>query len=467
MEELLIVFDTNVVNRLSPSSPRADLIHALRSSGHHRVGVPQMVLEEMVAHQAKRYYKAHLAAAEALGALEAETPWTPESVLADFDLERCQEHWRAAYADIFEVIATSGEAAFKGLAREAMALPPAKDSKPVTGGRDAAIWFSVLEFMDENPDEGVFFVTGNHRDFGDGSAFAYPMNEDLEGKEDRFTLLPDFDSVVQRFTKAVPGEDAAAAAAELLSSDPYLGEISTAAFELEAPASFVGIGPSGEPVTWSSWALLPNVELLSVANVTGHEIEGDTWYTAEAQWLLSGVVHSAADAESCAASVWQIKVLLTTGTDRDGSAPTLLAAQDPALPRAEDEERCIAVVRRVRESVRRLGGQAQQLVLPDVTRSLRPLLTSLESSVTRQLADSLPKFTLPPSLTRIPHPYSGAQIAKILANSHPAYDTSWITKAALRSLAPTTGPTARLKQTDDVAENHESDEQDEHGGEAE
>jgi rRNA-processing protein FCF1 len=52
---MLIIFDTNAVNLLPHDGPRADIIRKLRQSGHHRVAVPWMVLEEMAAHQAKHY----------------------------------------------------------------------------------------------------------------------------------------------------------------------------------------------------------------------------------------------------------------------------------------------------------------------------------------------------------------------------------------------------------------------------
>ncbi|MFF7581288.1 hypothetical protein ACFZBE_41285 [Streptomyces sp. NPDC008061] len=51
----MIIFDTNAINYLSPDSVTADIIQKLRESGHYRVAVPWMVLEEMAAHQATIY----------------------------------------------------------------------------------------------------------------------------------------------------------------------------------------------------------------------------------------------------------------------------------------------------------------------------------------------------------------------------------------------------------------------------
>ncbi|MFE9933640.1 hypothetical protein [Streptomyces sp. NPDC005533] len=70
----MIIFDTNAVNELSPNSPRADIIRKLQQSGHHRVAVPWMVLEEMAAHQAKLYPVKYEAVTNTLDRLRAILP---------------------------------------------------------------------------------------------------------------------------------------------------------------------------------------------------------------------------------------------------------------------------------------------------------------------------------------------------------------------------------------------------------
>ncbi|MFF2721416.1 hypothetical protein [Streptomyces sp. NPDC058011] len=130
----MIIFDTNAVNLLSPSSSRADLIRKLRQSGHHRVAVPWMVLEEMAAHKARHYPDRHQAVLNSLAKLEADLPWKPESSLEPLDLERFLDYWRDEYRKIFEVIETSDAAIRRGFQREAMALPPAKRVKDHSEG---------------------------------------------------------------------------------------------------------------------------------------------------------------------------------------------------------------------------------------------------------------------------------------------------------------------------------------------
>ncbi|MGW1364730.1 PIN domain-containing protein, partial [Streptomyces chartreusis] len=184
----MIIFDTNAINLLPHDGVKADIIRKLRESGHYRVAVPWMVLEEMAAHQAAYYPVRHQAVLNTLQSLQDLLPWEVQSSLEPFSMERLVAHWRALYSEVFEVIETSGEAARRALAREAVALPPAARCKDHSkGSRDAAIWFSIIEFLKANPDESVCLVTDNTNDFGDGETYPYPMNEDIAGLEDRLT----------------------------------------------------------------------------------------------------------------------------------------------------------------------------------------------------------------------------------------------------------------------------------------
>lgn len=332
----MILFDTNAVNLLPPDSARADIIRKLRESGHHRVAVPWMVLEEMAAHQAKHYPDRYASVESVVEKLQEVLPWELDSYLEPIDLERLLNHWRSAYKEIFEVIDTSGDSALKALAREAMALPPAKRSKDRSeGARDVAIWFSILEFLRENPEEHIYFVTDNTSDFGDGLTYKYPMNDDLRGLEDRLTRLANFDEVISRFTKEVSGGDAKIAAESLLSSAPIQSQLAQAAVEiLGSPAGFLGIDDNGTEVQWSKWVTSPEMELLGVTDAVGHEIESDVWYTAKARLLLYGVAADGDDTLSVACA-WEAKLLFSaSGEDQP---PTLLTPEDPSPPDLTDE----------------------------------------------------------------------------------------------------------------------------------
>ncbi|AQW56555.1 PIN domain-containing protein [Streptomyces violaceusniger] len=375
----MIIFDTNAVHLLPPEAPRADIIRKLRQSGHHRVAVPWMVLEEMAAHQARSYPGKYEKVTDALATLRDLVPWELESSLESLDMERFLDYWRGVYAGIFEVIETSDVALRKGYQREAQALPPAKRSRELSvGGRDVVIWFSILEFLEQNPEEHVYFVTNNTSDFGDGSIWPYPMNEDIRGLEGRLTLLTDFEQVVAQFTTEVSGKDAEDSAAELLASPSVRAGVAEAAGGLSSLAGYAGLGDDDVPERWCAWSGTPEVELLAVTDVTGHAIEGDVWYTAHAQWLLYGLAVDEVEAlAGYIACVWETKILFSASDDK---TLTLLAWGEPTAPDAGDES-CMKILRDLRKRVAALAAAAKRSVLA--------ARTSAERLVASQLAPAL------------------------------------------------------------------------------
>ncbi|MGY2747451.1 PIN domain-containing protein [Arthrobacter sp. UYCu723] len=401
----MILFDTNAVNLLPPNGPRADIIRKLRESGHHRIAVPWMVLEEMAAHQAAFYPDRHKSAVTVLQKLREMLPWELESSLEPLDLERLLNHWRDAYREIFEVIDMSGDTARRALAREAMSLPPAKRNKDHSeGARDVAIWFSILEFLKENPEEHVCFVTSNTNDFGDGTAYPYPMDEDVRGLEDRLTHLADFDQVVSQFTKEVSGKEAETAAGDLLRSVPIQSRLAQTAVEiLTSPTGFVGMGVTDGVVQWRSWMTPPEAELLGVTDVVGHEIEGDVWYTAKARWLLYGVVTDGNDTQSIAC-VWEVKVLFSAS--EEDQTPTLLTPGEPSMPDMADEG-CA-------EALKRLKGKAADVARRSLA-NLSAQSSAAGSYLAQQMAAAMPKLDIAGFM-------GTANLAQQMAAAMPKYD---------------------------------------------
>ncbi|MFF4012765.1 PIN domain-containing protein [Streptomyces sp. NPDC001717] len=359
----MIIFDTNAVNKLPHEGPRADIIRKLRQSGHHRVAVPWMVLEEMAAHQAQLYPVKYDAVMNSLSKLREFVPWELKSTLEPLDLERLMNHWREVYGEIFEVIDTSPEVARRALSREALALKPAKRAADHSeGARDVAIWFSILEFLKENPEEKVCFVTANTKDFGDGVTYPYPMNEDVQGLEHRLTRLMDFNEVVSAFTKTVSGTDAEAVADELLRSRSVRSRVARTAVEMLTSASgFAGLDGDDTAVQWRGWWASPEVEVLAITEVTGHEIEGDVWYTANARWLLYGLAFDGdAGDTSYTACTWETKVLFSA---RDGGeAPTLLTPQEPQAPDVSDSA-CVELLKRMKKRTAEISRRTVQDLL--------------------------------------------------------------------------------------------------------
>ncbi|MEU9190310.1 PIN domain-containing protein [Streptomyces sp. NPDC048484] len=382
----MIIFDTNALHLIEADSVPADIVRKLRASGI-QVAVPWMVMEELAAHKARMYPTKHKSAVDVLAKLDKLLPWELKSSLEPLDPERLLNHWRGAYGAVFDVIETSGEAARRALSRESMGLLPAKPRQPdkydaPVGGRDAAIWFSVLEFLETNPEQEVHFVTNNTKDFGDGKTYPYPLNEDVRGLEGRLKRLADFAEVVSTFTEEVSGEDAKDAANELLRSRPVRSRVAQTAMEhLSSPVDFDGLGADETLVSWSAWVSPPEADLLSVDDVTGHKIGDDVWYTANAQWLLYGIASDSDGSEAqFIACTWEMKILFSSG---EAESLTALETAAPCPPDTSDAA-SLEILQRLKKRVQTASRRAVRNALSGTS--------SAEEAVAQHLSRSLPKI---------------------------------------------------------------------------
>ncbi|MFF2123513.1 PIN domain-containing protein [Kitasatospora sp. NPDC058184] len=336
----MIIFDTNALNNIQLGSPRADILRKFRASAQHRVAVPWMVLEELAAHQAKAYMAARETARSALNALRRAAPWQTADDFAPpaLELQQCQEYWREQYGALFDdIVETGAEAARQALVREALALPPAERWKEKSiGGRDAAIWFSILDFLRANPEEEVWFVTEDG-DFGDGRAYPYPMNQDLDDMASRLHRISGFDEVISRFTETMDDQQADAESEAFLRSSLAVETIAQAAADLlHSLFGFAGTGSGDRETRWQSFAIPPQNGLLSFGNAKGHQIGEDVWYTAETTWLLHGIALEAEqDGMDNVTCIWKVKLLFSTAEAQ--KAPTILYTEAPAAADTADE----------------------------------------------------------------------------------------------------------------------------------
>ncbi|MFF4384593.1 PIN domain-containing protein [Kitasatospora sp. NPDC001547] len=425
----MIIFDTNAINRINPRSPRADIVRALRASGQHRVGIPGTVLEELAAHKAKDYIAQRETASTALKALQRMMPWKPATVFEEppLELEECQEYWRKAYSELFEVVPTSGEAALKALSREALALPPAKQGdKRAEGARDAAIWFTLLDFLQEYPDEDVHFVTDNTTDFGDGSTYRFPMNQDLGDCATRLKRLRDFNAVVTAFTVPVDNSSATAGAKRYLGSESVAATIGNRAFAAHrAVLGFTGSTTTGAPVEWNSWITPPACALLSTGRVDGHRIGKEIWYTAETTWLLYGLAAAVGQGLEGVSCVWSVKLLFSADADGDQGAPTLLSPDGPAAPDLQDKTTADALAALHKEVLRELISKRQPGSTAAIDQAGRPtgpadvsLLYKTSGMADAVRAAILPKFDVASWLTNYTSPVAEAAKASDLYQSN-------------------------------------------------
>lgn len=362
----MIIFDANVLFGLSPDDPKFDLLRALKQSGQQHVSIPWMVQEELIAQRVLRHAEAHRAAESATRDLNRIAPWLHERGPKPFNRSTASDYWRQAYGRLFEIVETSGDVARQALLREANCEKPAKgpDAKDKGGARDAAIWLSVVEYLKVNPDENVYFVTANTRDFGDGSEFPAPMADDIKGLEDRLTLLTSFDSVVSEFSTPLEIDKAHIEKdlASLLTSEAALTLLAKAGRELLAAQTGPWAGNAVQDflsqlapadtypqINWSTLVSEPQVVLRRVRDVAGHKIGEDAWYTAIVDWILVGLAAVPGATSSALASrtfpvavptriacQWRTKLLFS---NRPEEPPVLLQywPPEPLDPAEQDE----------------------------------------------------------------------------------------------------------------------------------
>ncbi|MFF4293161.1 PIN domain-containing protein [Streptomyces vinaceus] len=200
----MIILDTNAVHDLDPHGSRADLIRMLRKVGLP-IAIPWVVLEELTAHKLyeyQRHFELMLRNHKALSGLEPNL----SGQAPKFEGEEFASYWRKQYSEVFETIPTKESALKAAVLREAACMKPAKmDKSKKSGGRDVAVWFSILDYLDEHPESEIHFVTNNIADFGEPETWPFPLDIDLTGKTHRVKQLLDFEEVLKEFTeKAEP-----------------------------------------------------------------------------------------------------------------------------------------------------------------------------------------------------------------------------------------------------------------------
>ncbi|WP_327345965.1 PIN domain-containing protein [Streptomyces europaeiscabiei] len=328
----MIILDTNILWPLSPDSSSADLLRAIRAAGVHKVAVPWMVMEELAAQQAIKYREKHQKAAEALESLRQVTPGSLGVELEGPNEGSVRHHWRNRWSAVLETIPTSEGALRMGFSREMNKLLPCREVKGLKiGGRDAAIWLSAVEYAREHPDETVYFVSTNTKDFTDGSSYPSPMCDDIAGLEGRFVHLTSMDDIASQFTE--PAETDDALVVTILKSPEILDLVTKESRNLTAyePFRCIALSPlDGVPspdhvVGWRpAKTVFSSVERIHTYRIGDHE-----WCTADVEWHVGGFAFTVSGSDLVPAGcTWTTSVLFTP----DAAEPRLTVLRS-ASPR--------------------------------------------------------------------------------------------------------------------------------------
>ncbi|MFF3801352.1 PIN domain-containing protein [Streptomyces sp. NPDC002134] len=343
----MIILDSCVLRGLSLEDSNTDLLRTIRTSRVERVAAPWMVLEELAAQKAVAYRKKYDTALQAVKSLQDATPWDYEVHVGACDLTRLRQHWRDQYLTVVEELPTSEWALREAVFREANALPPCKETdggrSAKVGSRDAAIWLSAIEYARKNPKETVYFVSSNTRDFGDGTAYKWPMDTDVAGLGDRFVHLTKMDEVITRFAEPTATDEELVSktlrAAAALKAVKKAAKRRLTADERPSECSVLA-GYSGGELTVGtalSW-LTMKAQFHSVRDVRTYRIGEHEWCTAVVRWGLAGTAFVDASTQvmlpAPAGCSWTTSVIFRP--DPDDPRLTILR-HDPTRALSQDE----------------------------------------------------------------------------------------------------------------------------------
>nr|WP_237521564.1 PIN domain-containing protein [Streptomyces sp. SID8356] len=276
-----------------------DLLRTIKASGI-AVGIPLMVVEELAAQKALDYSAAHEVAARAMDSLGKATPWKITTSVYD-ETNRVREYWQVYYQGLGTLLQASQKVFEDALAREANAIAPCKFAGPEkrpfkVGGRDAAIWLTAVDYARTHPDETVYFVSGNTKDFGDGTSYEPPMDADLSGIRDRFRHLTRLDDVVAEFAQPTSiDRTEIEAACKLPDVQDIVVRYAVDNWEMTYDWLSPGFEASaandaGRYSTRAGWLDPAGVEALPLSfnNIAAYRIGEQVWATVDVGWELGG-----------------------------------------------------------------------------------------------------------------------------------------------------------------------------------
>ncbi|MFJ2419223.1 PIN domain-containing protein [Streptomyces brevispora] len=332
----MIILDTCVIRSMKLDGSEAHLLRAIRDAKAERVGVPWMVMEERAAQLAIKYREAYDKAALALNQLRKEAPG-PVPELQTSDEEAVRERYREQLRELADVLPTSEAALREGVVREANALPPAgvkKDMK--VGARDVSIWLSAVEYARDHPDETIYFVSSNTKDFtAGGGSYPSPMDKDIEGLGDHFVHLPQLANLLELVAPSVAVTPEQVE--ELLPSCiHHFQDVAVvtwgspiSAMTAPYPALSQSTGSVENAYGWLGPQGAMHFKVLQVDDVQGYKLGAEEWFTASVQWQVVGLMRFASGL-GIGCCTWETRIMMPLV--EGGPTPRILRSERPKAP---------------------------------------------------------------------------------------------------------------------------------------
>ncbi|MFF3459664.1 PIN domain-containing protein [Streptomyces sp. NPDC002730] len=294
----MIILDSCVIRGMSLDGSEAEVLRAIKRTKTERVAAPWMAVEELAAQKALEYAEVHEAAATALAQLQRKSHQV-EPVLGAADPEGVRKLWRSKYGELLEVLPTNEAALREGMFREANVLPPARrkgegNRAVKIGARDVAIWLTAIEYARDHPDEAVYFVSSNHKDFtkGGGAAYPPPMDADIEGLGDRFKHLTNLGEVLALVAPQVAVDESEVRTVLEEKAITFVQNAARSIWgSLDARRPFPVMTQAGtvdEALGWLRYGHMPAVKLVDVSGVQAYRLGDEEYFVASTHWQIAG-----------------------------------------------------------------------------------------------------------------------------------------------------------------------------------
>jgi hypothetical protein len=304
----VIILDTNQLETLRPpSGPILRILAEIAKAIGGELALPEMVFIEHIAHKSNRMKEAadNYNKSGKLLTVELEYARNKKSQRRRFgevslDHDDLMRQYREALARVVpQVLPTPDRASREALIREAWRKAPAYtrwDSGPGKGGRDVAIWLTVLDFAAKNPGKTVHFISEDKAAFGGSSGLNVDLRQEIEEWPGGALTNLRYHATVSDFLAETAADPVAAPTAEYVGSSSVVAESvwkavqeSDASSALSDAAFSVIPRPAGRGmVSTSSTEEFKLDGLDRLEKASSYSMGGIGWANFTATWNIRG-----------------------------------------------------------------------------------------------------------------------------------------------------------------------------------
>jgi hypothetical protein len=284
----VILLDTNQLLGKPPGAPLLRMLKKAAEDTSHEVVLPEMVLEEYLAHYRHEVGEAAQAARKGIRDLQRLVTRWPGNEDPLRSLEDSAELGRRAeITDMFRIHPVPAGAWREAMVREARRQPPAKTSweQPGSGARDVAVWLAVLDACAASTGR-AYFVSANSSDFGKGDVLrpelAHEAQQKLGAQVGMLTYCPDIPALMSHLgttSAQIPGQDEIAGASLVTAAVTAALAEDSAQFELMSGIPNVALKVVGD------FSQPRDIEFERLtAKTQAFQVSTDTWAFARGLW---------------------------------------------------------------------------------------------------------------------------------------------------------------------------------------